>query len=159
MMVNLIWRWYLDDDRVTWENEGPYEIFGPTREDRPVSGAEFRKKIIHPEDAGTFERAVSSMLECGTPFHFQGRINRYDGSTAWVELAGQLEYCDDGRPRRVLGTMLDITEHRRREAELRSVESLGTQASPSRPNGSSSTQNGDGGSTPRATSSQTIPGG
>jgi PAS domain S-box-containing protein len=112
-----IWHWYLGDDRATWENDRPYEIFGRTREDGPINGAEFKANIVHPDDAKAYDHAVSQMLQTGGRFFFQGRIRRKNGSTGWVEFTGQLEYKADGTPWRVLGTVLDITE--RKEIEER----------------------------------------
>ncbi len=105
-----IWQWYLDDGRITWENNRPNEIFGRTREDGAINAAEFRTKILHPDDAQAFDFAVSRMLQTSARFFFQGRIRRKDGVFAWIELTGQLEHNADGSPWRVLGTVLDITE-------------------------------------------------
>jgi len=110
-----IWRWHLDEDRVTWENDRPYEIFDRRREDGPIKAAEFRAKVIHPEDAQIFEQAISEMLQTGTPLFFQGRINRRDGSTGWIELTGRLERRADSSPWRVLGTVLDISQRKKTE--------------------------------------------
>ena len=110
-----IWQWYLDEDRITWENDRPYEVFGRSPGDGTIDAAEFRTKVIHPEDSQTFERAVSTMLRTEAPFFFQGRISRKDGSGAWVELTGRLERRADGSPWRVLGTVLDITQRKQAE--------------------------------------------
>ena len=107
-----IWHWYLDEDRATWENVRPYEIFGRAREEGPINNAEFKTNILHPDDAQAYDHAVSQMLQAGGRFFFQGRINRKDGSTGWVEFTGQLESKADGTPWRVLGTVLDITERK-----------------------------------------------
>jgi PAS domain S-box-containing protein len=114
-----IWHWYMAEDRVTWENERPYEVFGRTREEGPVSAEEFREKVCHPEDLDAFERAFSNSLETGARFFFEGRICRKDGEQRWVELTGQMEYGGDGSPRRLLGTVLDITERKQAEKQLR----------------------------------------
>jgi PAS domain S-box-containing protein len=110
-----IWHWYLDKDQITWENDRAHEILGRAREDGTITAAEFRAKVIHPEDSQAFEHAVSTMLESGAPFFFQGRVSRKDGSSAWVELTGRLERRADRSPWRVLGTVLDITQRKQAE--------------------------------------------
>ena len=114
-----IWHWYIDDGRATWENDRPYEIFGRTREEGPISAEEFRADILYPNDAEEFERALSLTLETGARFFFQGRIKRKDGSTGWVEFTGQLERRADGSPWRILGTVLDISRRIQNEETLR----------------------------------------
>jgi len=117
-----IWSWYLDEDRVTWENRQSCEIFGLPSDKDGVTSPEFRANFVHTDDAESFERAVATMLQTGSRFLFQGALQRHNGSMGWVELTGQLEKRGDGTPWRVLGTVLDITEHKRTELELRESE-------------------------------------
>jgi PAS domain S-box-containing protein len=117
-----IWCWYLDEDRVAWENQRSYEVFGLSRNEGAVTLEELRANFVHPEDAEPFERAIATTVQTGSRFFFQGRIRRSGGSMAWVELNGQLEKRADGTPWRVLGTVLDITEYKRTELELRESE-------------------------------------
>jgi PAS domain S-box-containing protein len=118
-----IWQWSLEDDRPAWENERIYEIFGRTREQGVVTGAEFRDKFCHPEDLPAFDRALARTLETGERFFHQGRIfipNRHEGNTCrWVELNGQLERRADGSPWRMIGTTADITARKQAEQMLR----------------------------------------
>ncbi len=104
-----IWHWYPDEDRVTWENDRPYEVFGRSHEEGPVSAAEFRATVCHPDDLQGFEQAFSHTMETGARFFFQGRIYRSDRTCVWVEFTAQLEYGPDGLPLRMLGTVQDIT--------------------------------------------------
>lgn len=46
-------------------------------------------------------------------------VRRSDGETRWVHGRGILEYADDGTPRRLRGTIQDITERKRDEERLR----------------------------------------
>jgi PAS domain S-box-containing protein len=110
-----IWMWYFDEDRVCWENERPFEIFGRALEESPISAAEFREKVIHKSDLPAFERALSRTLQDGSRFFFQGRIYRSDRTLRWVEFTGHLEYGASGSPWRMLGTVLDITERKQAE--------------------------------------------
>jgi len=110
-----IWMWHFDQDRVAWENDRPYEIFGRTAEEGPISAEEFKTKFVHQADLPAFEQALSHTLQTGSRFFFQGRIRRKGGGVGWVELTGHLE-CDAKRsPRRMLGTVLDITPRKQAE--------------------------------------------
>ena len=110
-----IWHWYPDEDRATWDNDRCYEIFGRSREEGPISAAEFDEKIVHPDDREAFHRAIAATLEDGKRFLFQGRISKKDGSSVWVEFRGQVEHPSDGSPLRLLGTVLDMSERKRAE--------------------------------------------
>ena len=46
---------------------------------------------------------------------------RSDGQQRWVSAIGRIDFDDRGRPVRILGTMQDITERKRAEAEIQSL--------------------------------------
>jgi PAS domain S-box-containing protein len=113
-----IWHWYPEEDRAAWENDRMYEIFGHPREKGPVNAVEFATKIVHPDDAQPFNRALADAVKTGARFFFRGRANRPDGSLRWVEFTGQIVNRADGSPPRMLGTALDITERKQAEETL-----------------------------------------
>jgi len=117
-----IWHWYPDDDRVRWENERPYQIFGRTHEEGPITAAEFRETVCHPDDLPAFEAAFARTMETGARFCFQGRIFRSDGAFVWVEFTAQVEPASNGTPLRLLGTVQDITVRKQAEEALRQSE-------------------------------------
>ena len=43
-----IWMWHFDQDRVAWENDRPYEIFGRSAEEGPISRGGIQDKIRAP---------------------------------------------------------------------------------------------------------------
>ena len=77
------------------------------------------ERRVHPEDMPAVRRDLEN--------HFQGKTAYYqnehrmlckDGSYKWVLDRGKVvEWTEDGRPRRVIGTHADITEQKQREAE------------------------------------------
>ncbi|MGA2806780.1 MAG: PAS domain S-box protein [Terracidiphilus sp.] len=111
--------WDTTTDRVTWENDRMYRIFGRTREQGPVNGAKFLAEVIHPDDRKAFQEAVNRTLEKGEPFHFEGQINRPDTSLRRIEINGNLQPSVDGLGGRILGTIQDVTKVRENERALR----------------------------------------
>ncbi|WP_374011312.1 PAS domain-containing protein [Massilia sp. Se16.2.3] len=59
-------------------------------------------------------------LATGEPFRYEGRFYRAsDHALRWFEFTGAL-HCDDrGRPRRMVGTVLDVTERKEMDEKLR----------------------------------------
>jgi len=117
-----IWQWYPQDDRVRWENERPYQIFGRSRALGPIGASEFREKICHPEDLPSLQKAFAETMQNGARFFSQARVFREDGAFVWVEFTGQLERAADGTPLRLLGTVQDITERKSAEQAVQQSE-------------------------------------
>ncbi|MGZ8460941.1 MAG: PAS domain S-box protein [Candidatus Deferrimicrobiaceae bacterium] len=78
------------------------------------------RRIVHPEDLpGVKERFRQAVASKEKVLRVTYRTRRRDGSERWVEDHRQVIYDADGRFLHVDGLLLDITEERRREEELR----------------------------------------
>jgi PAS domain S-box-containing protein len=77
---------------------------------------------IHPDDLAavraSFARAIAA---CGE-LSLDHRVVRPDQQVAWLHLRGRVEPDAAGRPVRVVGTALDVTERKRTEEALRESE-------------------------------------
>jgi PAS domain S-box-containing protein len=117
-----VWVWDVAEDRATWENDRPYEIFGLDCSAGPVNATRFRDEFVHPDDAGAFGYAVEQAVRTGDRFYFQGRLRRPDGEVRWVEFTGRPVRTADGSTLRMHGTAADLTERKRAEEALRASE-------------------------------------
>jgi len=118
--------WDTIEDRGSWENDRMYEIFGRSREDGAVNGAEFLRDVVHPEDRRRFRQAVQRTVEKGEPFNFEGTVCLPDKTLRRIEIKGNLQPEPDAPRGRILGTIQDITELRTTEEALReSAKHLG----------------------------------
>ncbi|HSE91739.1 MAG TPA: MASE1 domain-containing protein, partial [Methylomirabilota bacterium] len=80
---------------------------------------------IHPDDRAGVDRAVLDALERGE-HRVEYRIVRPDGAVRWVEGRGRVFRDAEGRPERMIGVCLDVTERRAAEEErARTLERLG----------------------------------
>ena len=79
---------------------------------------------VHPQDRSAMETAVGHSLTTGSDYRLELRVIRPNGSTSWVDARAQTMRASDGRPLRLAGTALDITERKKAEASGRALLEL-----------------------------------
>jgi signal transduction histidine kinase len=77
--------------------------------------------MVHPDDRERLEDAVRGALGSGGFFEVEHRIVRPNGVQRTVSGRGRTVYDADGRPIRMLGTELDITDRKRAEEQRREL--------------------------------------
>lgn len=121
-----IFVWDAAQDRGSWENDRMYEIFGRTREEGPVSGAEFLREVVHPDYREAFRKAMEATLQKGERFHFEGKIHLPNKTERCIEVNGRLQSQLDGSGAHILGAIRDVTQIKKNEEALReSAKNLG----------------------------------
>lgn len=80
------------------------EIFGVSS---PVSRAQVLA-AFHPLDAHLSEQAHTTARKTGKLF-YEARVLAPDQSVKWVRLQGNIHYDSDGKAKKLLGTVMDIT--------------------------------------------------
>ena len=115
------WSYDFQSDVVSWSPE-VYRIYGVTPEtfEHTVNGL---VKLTHPDDLPRQIQAHEAFLQGRAVETYQYRIIRPDGGVRVVEvISSEVERDDSGQPRRVSGTVQDITERKQAEAALRASE-------------------------------------
>ncbi|MEX1264667.1 MAG: PAS domain S-box protein [Actinomycetota bacterium] len=109
--------------RFTFVSERAEDILGyPV--DQWLSEADFWVNLLHPEDR---ERTVSicrAATERGEDHTFEYRAIRADGSIVWLRDIVRVSRDAAGRPRRLRGVMVDITEAKRTQEQRRRSEEM-----------------------------------
>jgi signal transduction histidine kinase/CheY-like chemotaxis protein len=77
---------------------------------------------VHPEDRGRVDRQVKEALERRTSFDAEMRVPWPDGTVRWVASLGRAYHDSTGAPVRMTGMVLDVTERKRAEEELRDAD-------------------------------------
>ncbi|WP_109486100.1 EAL domain-containing protein [Occallatibacter savannae] len=81
--------------------------------------------IIHPDDREMMSAHLDGAVQFRSGFDKEYRIDRRrDGEHRWVHGRGRFEFDERGRPAIMRGTIEDITERKRVEADLRQNEEL-----------------------------------
>jgi len=116
------WDWDVATNRLEW-TDNLLAMFGiaPGK-----SGGTFQSflAIIHPEDRPEFQAALDRAFEQQSRFELEFRVIRPDGSVRWASGTGKV-YCDpNGRPVRMVGLGVDITERHNLEDKLRNAQKL-----------------------------------
>jgi PAS domain S-box-containing protein len=75
---------------------------------------------VHPDDLGRVEQVRSEAFrECRREYSGEYRIIRPGGELRWVEMRCFLSFSGAGKPHRVVGVSIDITERKRVEEQQR----------------------------------------
>ena len=96
------------------------QIFG---HDTPIDewSYEIFLSRIHPEDRERVHSAAQAALRQNQDWDIEYRILWPDGSVRWLWSRGRLFHGADGQPERALGTVVDVTQNKRAEDELRAA--------------------------------------
>jgi PAS domain S-box-containing protein len=114
------WERPIDRAAIQWSDEA-YRVFGLEPQNQPLDLPAFLL-MVHPEDRHAVSEAIRATQEEDKPYNIEYRIMRADGTIRFVHAQGELFLDALGRPDRMFGTMLDITERRRAEEELRETQ-------------------------------------
>jgi|GEM_PF-350981 len=114
-----VWDWDIIGNRVSW-TDSLYEIHGLTKEqfDGTVDGF---AAVIHPEDRERVAKAIEESMHGDVPYQLEMRALRPDGETVWI-FTNATVLRENGKPVRMLGATLDISELKRVENALRESE-------------------------------------
>jgi len=82
------------------------------------------KLHIHPDDRGAVAAAIDQLLREGTEAAVDLRVLLKDGTERWLHLRGAVSATAGDAPIALAGTIQDISERKRSEADLREALSL-----------------------------------
>lgn len=112
-----LWIWNIDHHTV-WASSQTRQMYGfepaePLRFDRFLS-------VLHAADREPVQQAIRKVLAGHQDLNIEYRVVHPKGTVRWMAARGQREWAQNGRPHRLLGISMDITENK--EAELRTKQ-------------------------------------
>ena len=116
------WERNLETNKLYWSDE-QYRIWG-YEPGEVIPDFELVKSHIHPDDIKRFEEANDKAFYKDEPINQEYRIIRKDGVIRTVHSIAKVERGERGQPKRLFGSLQDITERRRLEAQLQQAQKL-----------------------------------
>ena len=122
--------WNIQSNEVTWtaEVEALYGLEPGSFDGRYNAWIQ----TLHPDDRAKIEQELGQAVTIGQGLDTEFRIICPNGEIRWIALKSSLFHDDAGKPLRMIGIHMDITEKKQLEAQFlraQRLESLGTLAS------------------------------
>ena len=121
--ADVVWDWDLISDTIWW-GDGMRTRFGYAYDDVPQIGESWVQHI-HADDVDRVVSGIHAVIDgAGETWVDEYRFLRADGSAAQVSDRGFVIRDEKGAAIRMVGSMLDVTEQRELEAQLRQSQRL-----------------------------------
>lgn len=111
------WDWHIDSGEMAWSPQ-THRILGDAAGTRAPSFDTFLD-LVHPTERERVALTMSEAMDGGTSYETEFRIVGYDNVERWV--MGRGKALRNGRPMRMLGVFVDVTERHRTQSELREL--------------------------------------
>ena len=114
------WEWDLDANKVHWSNE-LYRIYGLTPQESEPTFESYLERV-HPDDRAHARGMIEAALRERTPFAFEERVLRPDGTLRVLHSQGEVIVDRRGTITTMRGICHDITEQQEADDALRESE-------------------------------------
>ncbi|HVJ52341.1 MAG TPA: AAA family ATPase [Aliidongia sp.] len=114
------WSWDARTGKLLWSHEH-CRIFDldPDSGKAPTIGCAFR--MVHPDDRAGLRLAVQSSIRSRTAFTYEYRLIRSDG-LRHLHVVGRPETDDSGGLKSYVGTTIDVSDYRRAQEALQTIQ-------------------------------------
>src|SRR5437899_1653762 len=101
-------------------------------------------RVVHPDDQPAVAEAITAAIQQAAPWDIEFRVVHPDGSVRWVMGKGEVLRDDGGKPTRLLGVNVDVTDRKRADEAVRASEELFARAFRSSPDAMAISRRADG---------------
>lgn len=111
------WEWDIIGDKIHWSDE-LYQIFGVEQKDFKIDFKTYLS-LLNEEDAKKINLLIEKSFSNKSGYHISHEITLKNGSSKFVDAIANIELDKQGNVIRLFGTVLDITERKKAEEEIR----------------------------------------
>ncbi len=120
---DVVWEWDIKTNQV-WFSENFQAVYGYSREDIDAT-LEWWLDLIHPHDKGRVTIGITTLLASGGRVWWdEHRIRRANGCYAQVLDRASVMYDPAGKPQRMVGVTIDMSERKQAEEKIREQAAL-----------------------------------
>jgi PAS domain S-box-containing protein len=112
-----VWDWDMATSKLEWSEE-LFALFGLDPAKHEASFETWRS-ILHPDDKRIAEERIERTIKSHAPHKSEYRIVLESGRVRWISSLGDTIYDDQGKPQRMSGICLDVTERKKAEEAMR----------------------------------------
>ncbi len=116
------WEWNLKTSNLWWA-DGIWVLHGRAIGSIQPSYENWIS-FVHPEDRERCQQAIQKSQTTGRDYEVEYRTIWPDGRIRWIIARGQVRFDQHGKPERMLGLSMDITDRKLAEEALRRSEKL-----------------------------------
>ncbi|MGK2698835.1 diguanylate cyclase [Serratia surfactantfaciens] len=102
-----IWEWVMNQENFTWDQR-MFELYDLSPDQAPTLA--LWRTLLVPEDRDRTDRELAEILAQPRPFVMEFRIITRSGKLRHIRGQGNVILDDQGRPLRLIGTNIDMTE-------------------------------------------------
>ncbi len=115
-ILNGIWFWDLENPNHEWMSPSFWTTLGYSPNEFPHTPQSWMDKI-HPDDLEATRILINNHIKDPTKYSYDSIVRYYhkDGSVKWIRCLGRAVFNKQGRPTRMLGAHIDITELRKKQ--------------------------------------------
>jgi PAS domain S-box-containing protein len=108
-----MWDWDMSTGKLEWSEE-LFRLFGldPKRTDASFESWE---SMLYPDDRADARSRIETAIQNHTPLASEYRIVLPSGEVRWINALGNTTYDNSGKPQRMAGICIDITDRKRAE--------------------------------------------
>ncbi len=116
------WEWDIQADKIFWQGE-IQDLKGSEHKCALNPENYWFQKLIHLEDRHKVNLAVKSAVDSGTDYDLEFRVVLPSGDVRWIASKGRVFSDQYGRPAKMIGIDIDITDSKLAELALKETES------------------------------------
>ncbi|WKK78796.2 ATP-binding protein [Marivirga arenosa] len=119
-----IWDWENINKDQQWWSPKLYELLGYSQKEFTPSKASFKNLLAEKSDYPKLIKDFKKHLNSKEPFSVEYKLKHKDGTYRWFHGSGQAKWTSDEKPTRMVGSLIDITEKKVKEEEIKEKNDL-----------------------------------